>query len=131
MASFTIAIPSDNPGGLEAGMGAHFGHCDIFTLVELDGQDVKNISTLGNNHDEGGCLAPVGRLAENNVNIMLAGGMGMRPLMGFQSAGISVFHAPGFATVGEALTAFKSGALTPFSTDFTCKGHGGSCGGHH
>lgn len=130
MSSVTVAIPSDNPGGLEAGMGMHFGHCEIFTIVELEGQDVKSVSTLSNNHDEGGCLAPVGKLADNKVNIMLAGGMGMRPLMGFQNAGISVYHAAGFTTVGEAVEAFKSGRLQAFSTDFTCKGHGGHCGGH-
>lgn len=132
MSSLTIAIPSNNPGGLEAEMGAHFGHCEIFTLVEIDGKEVKQISTLENPpHQEGGCLAPVGRLAEHKVNVMLAGGMGMRPLMGFQNAGISVFHAPGFNNVGEALDAFKSGKLTPFSTEFTCKSHSDSCGGHH
>lgn len=131
MASITVAIPSDNPGGLTAGMGGHFGHCDIFTLVELEDKEIKKVSTLANNHDEGGCLAPVGKLADNKVDVMLAGGMGMRPLMGFQSAGISVFHAPGFSTVADAVEAFKNGSLSPFSTDFTCKGHGGSCGGHH
>ena len=131
MSSFTVAIPSDNPGGLKAGMGGHFGHCDIFTLVELEDKEIKKVSTLTNNHDEGGCLAPVGKLAENKVNVMLAGGMGMRPLQGFQSAGISVFHAPGFNTVADAVEAFKNGKLSPFSVDFTCKGHGGSCGGHH
>lgn len=130
MSSVTVAIPSDMPGGLKAGMGGHFGHCDVFTLVELEGGEVKKVLTVKNNHAEGGCLAPVGRLAENKVDVMLAGGMGMRPLMGFQSAGISVLHAPGFGTVSEAVEAFKAGRLNAFSSDFTCKGHGGSCGGH-
>lgn len=131
MLSVTVAIPSNNPGGLDAGMSMHFGHCKIFTIVKLDGQDIKSVSTLANNHDEGGCLAPVGKLSENEVNVMLASGMGMRPLMGFQNAGISVYHAAGFATVGEAIEAFKSDRLQAFSTDFTCKGHEGHCGGHN
>lgn len=131
MSSVTVAVPSDNPGGLAAGMGGHFGHCDIFTVVELEEQEIKKVSTLTNNHDDGGCLAPVSKLAENQVNVMLAGGMGMRPLMSFKSAGIAVFHAPGFSTVAEAVEAFKFGKLAPFSADFTCKGHEGSCGGHH
>lgn len=130
MSSVTVAIPSDTPGGLEACMGGHFGHCDVFTLVELEGGEIKKVLTVENNHAEGGCLAPVSRLAENKVDVMLAGGMGMRPLMGFQSAGISVFHAPGFSTVSEAVAAFKNGRLNAFLSDFTCKGHGGSCGGH-
>ena len=31
-----IAIPSENQGGLDAGLGAHFGHCDLYTLVTLE-----------------------------------------------------------------------------------------------
>jgi hypothetical protein len=27
-----IAIPSENPAGLDAGLGAHFGHCNLYTL---------------------------------------------------------------------------------------------------
>ena len=26
-----IAIPSVQPGGLDAEVGAHFGHCDLYT----------------------------------------------------------------------------------------------------
>lgn len=29
MSTYKLAIPSALPGGLEAGMGMHFGHCDI------------------------------------------------------------------------------------------------------
>ena len=31
-----IAIPSVLPGGLEAQVGAHFGHCDCYTLVDVE-----------------------------------------------------------------------------------------------
>ena len=38
-----IAIPSVLPGGLEAQVGAHFGHCDCYTLVDVeDGAVVKS-----------------------------------------------------------------------------------------
>ncbi len=33
-----IGIPSDRPGGLDAGVSAHFGHCDLFTAVEIKGR---------------------------------------------------------------------------------------------
>ena len=35
MSTSTLAIPSALPGGLEAGMGMHFGHCDIYTIVQI------------------------------------------------------------------------------------------------
>lgn len=128
MAALTVAIPSSSPGGLESGTGMHFGHCEVFTLVEVDEGQIKSVRVLENPpHQEGACLAPVNRLAEQNVNVLLAGGMGMRPLMGFHQAGINVYHAASYPTVGEAVKAFAEGRLQAFSDDFTCKG---GCGGH-
>lgn len=118
-----VAIPSNNPGGMEAGMGMHFGHCDIYTIVEVDGNEIKSVSTLENvPHVQGGCMAPVQHLASNGVQALLAGGMGMRPLMGFQQVGINVFFAGEHATVGQAVAAFLNNNLQPFSTEFTCRG---------
>ena len=123
MEKLTIAIPSNAPGGLEAGMGMHFGHCDIYTIVEVENNTVKAVSTLENvPHHQGGCMAPVQHLAAHGVNALLAGGMGMRPLMGFQQVGVNVFFAGQCSTVGEAVQAFTAGKLPPFSTDFTCRG---------
>lgn len=123
MDSIKIAVPSNNPGGMEAGMGMHFGHCDLYTIVEVEGNAVTAVSTLDNiPHVQGGCLAPVQHLASNGVKALLAGGMGMRPLMGFQQAGIDVFFAGNYSTVGQAVQAYLSKGLQPFSTDFTCRG---------
>lgn len=127
MSSFLLAVPSNNPGGLDAGMGMHFGHCDIYTIVEVTDNAVTSVSTLPNvPHQQGGCLAPVQHLAGHGVKKLLAGGMGMRPLMGFQQVGIEVFFAGNFPTVGQAVQAFLEGKLPPFSTEFTCGG-----GQHH
>jgi len=124
MSSYLIAVPSAMPGGLDAAMGMHFGHCDIYTLVEIEDNAVKNVSTLENvPHQQGGCMAPVQHLASNGVNKILAGGMGMRPLMGFQQVGIEAFFAGLSPTVGAAIEAFTAGKLIPFSTENTCGGH--------
>ena len=103
MSTSTLAIPSALPGGLEAGMGMHFGHCDIYTIVQIED-------------------GPVQHLASHGVTALLAGGMGMRPLMGFQQAGVSVYYAGNYPTVGLAVQAFLDGKLPAFSTEFTCGG---------
>lgn len=121
--SFLLAVPSAMPGGLDAQMGMHFGHCDIYTLVEIEDNAVKSVTTLENvPHQQGGCMAPVQHLASHGVKKLLAGGMGMRPLMGFQQVGVEVFFAGQYPTVGAAVQAFLDGKLPPFSTDFTCGG---------
>lgn len=124
MSTLLLAVPSVSPGGLDADMSMHFGHCDLYTLVEVEENAVKAVRTLpGVPHEEGGCLAAVQYLADQGVTTLLAGGMGMRPLTGFQQAGIDVLFAGACATVGEAVNACLTGTLSPFSTDFTCRGH--------
>ena len=123
MESIIVAIPSDHPGGLEAPLGAHFGHCDLYTLVKVAQGQVLEVGTLPNvPHQQGGCMAPVNHLAQHGVQVLIAGGMGMRPLMGFQQVGIMVLYGNGAQTVGEAVEALLKGQLPQFSTEFTCGG---------
>lgn len=123
MKNTIVAIPSSDPGGLESKIGSHFGHCDLYTLVEVADGKVRGVRTLPNvPHQQGGCMAPVNHLAQNGVKVLIAGGMGMRPLMGFHQVGISVLHGNGSQTVGEAVNGFLQGTLPQFTTEFTCGG---------
>lgn len=123
METLIIAIPSELPGGLDAAVGQHFGHCDIYTIVEAKGEEIISVSTLPNvPHQQGGCMAPVNHLATNGVNVLIAGGMGMRPLMGFQQVGVKVFMGANAPSVGHAVQAFLQGRLPAFTTEFTCGG---------
>jgi predicted Fe-Mo cluster-binding NifX family protein len=121
-----VAIPSSHPGGLEAMLGAHFGHCDLYTLVSIEGGELKKVEVIPNvPHQQGGCMAPVQYLAEKGAKNLIAGGMGLRPLMGFNQMGIEVYHGGESATVGEAVDAFVKGALPRFGQEHTCGGGGG------
>ncbi|MFC1669576.1 NifB/NifX family molybdenum-iron cluster-binding protein [Spirochaetota bacterium] len=123
MKELKIAIPSNNPGGLLSEMSGHFGHCDLFTIVDIKEGEVADISLLENlPHVQGGCMAPVNHLSQNGVQILIAGGMGMRPLMGFNSVGIDVYHNDGLNRVNDVISAFKEGRLPKFSTENTCSG---------
>ena len=123
MEKFRIAVPSAMPGGLEAELGAHFGHCDLYTVIDVENGSVTQVGTLPNvPHEQGGCMAPVQHLAQNGVNLLIAGGMGMRPLMGFNQVGIDVFYGAGAPNVGTAVDALLKGALVRFTQEFTCGG---------
>ncbi len=122
-----IAIPSENPGGLDAGVGNHFGHCDLYTLVSVENGEITDVQVLPNiPHEHGGCLAPVQLLAGKGISALLAGGMGMRPLMAFNQAGIDVYYTNGTAIVGEAVKAMLAGQLQQFKLENSC----GGCHGH-
>lgn len=118
-----VALPTTNPGGMDASLDAHFGHCDLYTVVEIEDGKVKDVRTLPNvPHQQGGCMAPVNHLAQNSVKVLIAGGMGMRPLMGFNQVGIEVYHGNGMATVSAAIDAFIQNQLPRFTQEFTCGG---------
>lgn len=124
-ASSIIAFPSVAPGGLDSEISPHFGHCDVFTLVSLKDKKIESVSAVENlPHEQGGCMGPVNLLAGHGVKALIAGGMGMRPLLGFTEVGITVFHS-GVATrtVAQAVEAFANDKLTPFDVDLTCGGH--------
>ncbi|RLB79407.1 MAG: dinitrogenase iron-molybdenum cofactor biosynthesis protein [Deltaproteobacteria bacterium] len=122
-----IAIPSIDKGGLDGQRSGHFGHCDVFTLVDVEGGKIKNITTISNqSHVQGGCMVPVNLLAEHNVNALIVGGIGMRPLMGFRQVGIDVYHdavRPEIRPVVEDLIAGKLSAITD---DQVCGGGQGA-----
>lgn len=123
-----IAVPSNNPGGLKAGTSAHFGHCDVFTLVEVENGEIRRVGTLANEgHAQGGCLSPVGLLKGSGVDVLVAGGMGPRPLAGFQSVGIEVYFNEGASTVGAAVEHMLKGTARVFGPAHTCGGGQGHC----
>jgi predicted Fe-Mo cluster-binding NifX family protein len=96
-------------------------------LVKIAEGKVQEVGTLANvPHQQGGCMAPVNHLAQNGVQVLIAGGMGMRPLMGFQQAGIQILFGNGAQTVREAVQALLQGQLPQFSTESTCGGGGGA-----
>ncbi len=121
-----IAVPSTHPGGLDAELGAHFGHCDLYTLVTISQGAIGDVQLLpAMAHQQGGCMAPVQYLATHGVRALVAGGMGLRPLMGFNQVGIEVYYGAGSGTVREAVQGLIDGRLPAFTQEFTCGGGGG------
>lgn len=95
MNTLRIAVPSTAPGGLSAKRSEHFGHCDLFTLVDIADGSVTGTQTVNNiAHGAGGCVKPVKLLRENNVHTIVVSGMGHKPLQRFAEAGIKVLFAP-------------------------------------
>ena len=127
-----IAVPSDTPGGLDSAISEHFGHCAAFTLVNVEDGEIAEVTVVENSgHEQGGCMAPVMFLKEHEVDILLAGGMGMRPLAGFQQVGIEVRFKEDASSVRDAVNLHLSGKCRDFGEAQTCGGGGTSCDDHH
>ena len=123
-----IAVPSNGEGGLDATRSGHFGHCDVFTFIDVENGEIKNISTIGNQgHVQGGCMVPVNLLASHNVKALVVGGIGLRPLMGFKQVGIDVYHDAQRAEIKPVVEDLIAGKLPQIKDDQVCGGGSGAC----
>lgn len=120
-----IAVPSNGQGGLDGTRAGHFGHCEVFTFVDVENGEIKNVSTLQNQeHAQGGCMVPVNLLAEHKVNTLVVGGIGMRPLMGFKQVGIDVYYDAERADIRPVVDDLIAGKLQIIANDQVCGGGG-------
>lgn len=123
-----IAIPTDNPGGLEANVSGHFGHCEVFTIINLSSDKmVEAVEVIANGgHEAGGCMTPVKLLNDADVKAIVVGGMGARPMQGFAQAGIDVyFSVQGTVqNVQSVVDKFTNNQLPLMHADQVCKGSG-------
>lgn len=127
MSRVRIAIPSEGKGGLDGLRAGHFGHCDVFTLIDVEDGKITEVSVVANKeHVQGGCMVPVQLLAEHRVQRLVVGGIGMRPLMGFRQVGIDVFYDGERQEIRPVVLDMIAGKLQEIGDDQVCGGAGGS-----
>ncbi len=123
-----IAVPSNGEGGLEGTRSGHFGHCDVFTIIDVENGKIKDVSIVQNQeHSQGGCMVPVNILGSHKVNAIIVGGIGMRPLMGFKNAGIQVYHNDQCSEIKPVVEDMIAGKLVAIQDDQVCGGGSGGC----
>jgi predicted Fe-Mo cluster-binding NifX family protein len=101
----------------------HFGHCDVFTLVDVEDGEIKEVSVVANKeHVQGGCMVPVQLLARHKVQRLVVGGIGMRPLMGFRQVGIDVYYDGERQEIRPVVLDMIAGRLPMIGDDQVCGG---------
>ncbi len=121
-----IAVPSNGQGGLDGTRAGHFGHCDVFTFIDVEDGEIKEVSVLQNQeHAQGGCMVPVNLLSDNRVTALIVGGIGMRPLMGFKQVDIDVYHDDQRTEIEPVVKDLIAGNLAEITNDQVCGGGGG------
>lgn len=126
MARVRIAIPSEGQGGMDGQRAGHFGHCDVFTFIDVEDGEIKEVSILENKeHVQGGCMVPVQLLADNKVQQLVVGGIGMRPLQGFKQVGIDVYYDGERRDIRPVVEDMIAGKLQEIGEDQVCGGGGG------
>ena len=117
-----IAVPSDEPGGLDAARSGRFGRSPCFTIVDVIDDVMVNVLVVANErHDKGdGCITPILTLGENFVDVVIVAGIGRRPLLHCLQAGMRVFAGEDRPDVRSVVEAFMDAELEPVGHDATC-----------
>ena len=119
-----IAVLSNLPGGIDVGVSPHFGQCDVYTLIEVSCGHIEDVTIMPSlPHQHGGCLEPVRMLADKKVTVIVTGGMGMRPLIGFKNAGICVYQANTNLSVLDAVISVLDSTAKEFIPAHACGAH--------
>ena len=124
-----IAIPSETNEGLASKRSDHFRHSPHFTVIELEnGKVCGSISLKNIAHGAGGCMQPVGLLAENGVESLVVGGIGRGPFQRLQQQGIQVFFADlnQYPDIQSTVDGFLGNKLPLLHPDQLCTSNG-SC----
>jgi predicted Fe-Mo cluster-binding NifX family protein len=106
-----VAVSTDDTNGLDSVVSPHFGRCPYYVFVDLEGQEVRQVSAEANPFFEQHAPGQVPTfIHQQGVDVMLTGGMGMRAIGFFEQYGIQpVTGASG--TVRHALEQFLGGQL--------------------
>lgn len=126
-----IAIPTETDAGLSSVRSGHFGHSQHFIIVELEADQIKGITGVKNiAHGAGGCMKPVGLLAENGVESLLVAGIGQGPFQRLHQQGIRVFFADlaQFPDITSTVNGFLNHQLPLLHPEQLCT-NSGTC--HH
>jgi hypothetical protein len=92
-----VAIPSEGNGGLDGRRAGHFGHCDVFTCIDVEDGQIQAVHILPNReHVQGGCMVPV-----------------------------NVYHDGERPEIRPVVEDFLAGRLPRISDDQVCGGGGG------
>ncbi len=106
-----IAIPTS--GGA---LASHFGHCEQFSVYEVDGASVRATDSLTPPNHEPGAFPRF--LRAEGIDVIIAGGMGQRAQGLFADANITVVCGAGGTDPAQMAEAYAKGNLV--SGDNAC-----------
>ena len=118
-----IVIPS-----AENKLCGHFGHCEYFTFVEVNPETKEILNIEKKVPEEGISCQSANWLATQGANVVLAGGMGGRPMAIFAQNGVKIVAGCPELDIEEVVTKFLNDTLV--TGENACGGEHHHCHGH-
>ncbi|QCT94100.1 dinitrogenase iron-molybdenum cofactor biosynthesis protein [Caminibacter mediatlanticus TB-2] len=119
-----VVIPTSTPDGLLAKRGAHFGKAPFYVIVDIENNEIKDINFVQNpGHSGGACGNAVMNIKNLGADVLVVSGIGQRPLLGFQEAGIKVFFDDKSQIVKESIDRLLNNEIKEISLENACGRH--------
>lgn len=115
-----VCIPTEGGRGMEETVCQHFGRAATFTLYDLATGEVKVLEDRSEHM--GGVGTPPEQLQKENVNIVLAGGLGPKAIDMLNGYGIDVYVGAS-GTVQQTIESWKDGVLEKADRNNACRDH--------
>ncbi len=119
-----IAVPT-----AEGKLCSHFGHCESFTFVEVNPETKEILNMETKVPEEGISCQSASWISEQGANVVLAGGMGQRPLGIFSQNGVKVISGCPEMPIEDVINSYMNSTLV--TGENSCGGEHSHCHGHH
>ncbi|WP_354003419.1 NifB/NifX family molybdenum-iron cluster-binding protein [Collinsella tanakaei] len=117
-----VIIPVESEQGLAAPRSGHFGHAAYFTIATIENGEVTSVETIKNvDHDQFGCGGVIDFALSQNVDAIIATGMGMPPYSRFTAAGVAVYAERETPLAGDVLAKFLAGEVALMDPNAACR----------
>ena len=119
-----LAIPTEN-----GKLCGHFGYCESFTFAEIDTDKNEILNIEEKIPEEGISCQSANWISEQGVNVVLAGGMGGRPMMMFSQNGVQVVAGCPELPIKDVIEMYMAKTLE--TGENSCGGEHHHCHEHH
>ena len=119
-----IVIPS-----ADEKLCGHFGHCEYFTFVEVNPESKEILNIEKKVPEEGISCQSANWIASQGANVVLAGGMGGRPMAIFAQNGVKIVAGCPELGIEEVVKQYLNDTL--LTGENSCGGEHHHCHGHH
>ena len=114
------AVPIEQNLGLNSPVSQHFGRARAFAIVSESKEFIKSIENVSEHF--GGTGKPSELLKNQQIDVLLCGGLGPNAIKQFESFGIKVFIGAQ-ENVSKTIDLFHSGKKTMATDENACKDH--------
>lgn len=110
--TFKVAVATEGTYGLDDIVSPMFGRCPTFTIVTIEGNNIKDVKVIQNQaafEGQGAGIVAVQTLANEGVNVVLAGKFGPHASQSLMQFGIQIIMVPPAIHVRDAINSYIFG----------------------